>query len=323
MHPSPAFISAALARWGLGDGAKAHLINHSENHTYRIDSPKGRYCLRVHRPGYQSARSIESELAWLAALHRDTDLSVPRPLPGSDDRLLQCLPNGEGERHVVLFEFIEGVEPVLDDDLVSTFEQLGRYAASLHLHAQTWRPPSGFERQVWSARQVLDCNGLWGDWRQAPDVDADARRVLDRLDGRLRHDLDAYGNAPERFGLIHADMRLGNLLVDGSELSIIDFDDCGYCWFAYDFAAAVSFHEAQAIVPHLKQAWLRGYIAMRPLGDEDIAAMDTMIVLRRMALLAWIGSHGETTLAQRHKPGFVAGTVALAHQYLDKGRLWV
>lgn len=37
--------------------------------------------LRMHRMNYQSASSIESELAWLQALHRDTFLLIPRPIP--------------------------------------------------------------------------------------------------------------------------------------------------------------------------------------------------------------------------------------------------
>ncbi len=47
----------------------------------------------------------------------------------------------------------------------------------------------------------------------------------------------------ERFGLVHADIRLANLLVDGEHVRVIDFDDCGFSWFMYDFATTVSFIE--------------------------------------------------------------------------------
>ena len=41
------------------------------------------------------------------------------------------------------------------------------------------------------------------------------------------------------FGLIHADLHGRNLLMDGGcNLTIIDFDDCCYGWFAYDIAVA-------------------------------------------------------------------------------------
>jgi Ser/Thr protein kinase RdoA (MazF antagonist) len=211
---------------------------------------------------------------------------------------------------------VAGQEPVLSGDLSDLFVTLGGFAARMHQHVIAWRRPNGFTRQVWSAERILDPDGLWGDWRAAPGVTADIRATLNALDGLLRRQLTDYGTEADRFGLIHADMRLGNLLVDGDQVTLIDFDDSGFCWFAYDFAAAISFHETHLAVPALKTAWLNGYRAIRDLSEADIAAMDTMVMLRRMALLAWIGSHHETTLAQTHAPGFALGTAQLARRYL-------
>ncbi|UXN73114.1 phosphotransferase [Devosia sp. A8/3-2] len=116
-------------------------------------------------------------------------------------------------------------------------------------------------------------------------------------------------------------MRLGNLLVDGSNVTLIDFDDSGFCWFVYDFAAAISFHETHVGVPGLRSCWVEGYLTVRPLDDEHVEAIDSMVMLRRMALLARIGSHAETRLAQTHMRGFAAGTAQLAERYL-RGALW-
>ncbi len=316
-------IAAALALWPQTVNCTARLINHSENHTFLIDRDGvPAYCLRVHRPGYQSRASIESELSWLTALRRDVGVPAPAPVAGSNGKLLQEIMAPAGDfRLAVLFPFAPGQEPQPDDDLEPLFHILGGFAARMHCHATQWTPPAGFERQVWSGAHILDANGLWGDWRQAPGVDAPTRVLLDRLDAELRHSLEKYGTSADRFGLIHADMRLGNLLVDGDAVTLIDFDDCGFCWFSYDFAAAVSFHETHAAVPALRAAWLAGYQAIRPFSAEDIAALETMVLLRRMALLAWIGSHGETGLAQRHADGFAAGTAMLAERYLG-GALW-
>jgi hypothetical protein len=43
-----------------------------------------------------------------------------------------------------------------------------------------------------------------------------------------------------------------------------------------------------------------------------------MILLRRMVLLAWIGTHGETTLAQTYTPAFAADTARLGKAWLDQ-----
>ena len=315
-------IEPALSLWAEVEGAEARLINHSENQTFQIDTAEqGSFALRVHRAGYQSRASIGSELAWLTALRRDTALPIPEPVPARDGHLLQSFDSPHGERMAVLFRHIPGSEPQPEGNLGGLFETLGRYAATMHNHATTWQRPPGFERQVWQAATILDSDGLWGDWRIAPGVTERNRPILDRLDSALWLRLGAYGTSPERYGLIHADMRLGNLLVDGSKVTLIDFDDCGFCWFAYDFAAAISFHETSPAVPELKAAWLEGYQSVRKLDAEDIAVIDAMVMLRRMALLAWIGSHAETRLAQQHTPGFADGTAQLAERYL-RGALW-
>ena len=299
-------------------GGSAHLLNLSENHTFRIDVPcGGRFILRVHRPGYQSAVAIDSELEWLAALRAQTDLRLPRVIPGGNGRLVQTLrPAGEAPRRAVMFAFEPGREPRFGADLGGLFETLGRYAAIAHRHALGFRPSPLFYRPVWNAAAILDPDGLWGDWRRAPGVTGTIASRLAALDAQLRARLATYGQEAGRFGLIHADMRLANLLVDGDRVTLIDFDDCGFGWLMYDFAAAVSFHETDPALRGLRQSWLTGYRAVRPLAAADEAVLDTMVLLRRMALLAWIGSHSETDLARAHAPGFAGDTADLADLWL-------
>jgi Ser/Thr protein kinase RdoA (MazF antagonist) len=112
-------------------------------------------------------------------------------------------------------------------------------------------------------------------------------------------------------------MRLANLLVNADGTRLIDFDDCGHGWLMYDFAAAISFIEDDPRIPACKAAWLRGYRSVRPLQPGDIAEIDTFVMLRRMALLAWIGSHIEAPEPQKLAPGFAETTARLGQAWLD------
>lgn len=290
-------IEEVLHLWPNLAGGHATLVNLSENHTFRIDGADGsKHILRLHRPGYHSLTAIKSELGWVAALRAEGEMPVPRPLLGANGALVQFVETPEiSARHAVLFAFEDGVEPQPEDELAPLFETLGGYAARNHIHTTTYRPER-IERPLWD-EGVLDTDGIWGDWRKAPGAEP-VRDTLTRLDARLRQDLAVYGKGSDRFGLIHADMRLANLLVAEDKVTLIDFDDCGFGWFAYDFAAAVSFIDDQAVLPELKAAWIRGYVRHRPLEAADIAAMDTLVLLRRMLLLAWTGTHAETDLAR-------------------------
>ena len=117
------------------------------------------------------------------------------------------------------------------------------------------------------------------------------------------------------FGLVHADLRLANLLVNGRHLRIIDFDDCGFSWFLYDFATAVSFIEHEPHVPQLLRAWVAGS-QESTLGADAIAEIPTFVVLRRVLLTAWLASHAEVPLALGGA-GYTRDTVALAQALLD------
>jgi Ser/Thr protein kinase RdoA (MazF antagonist) len=113
-------------------------------------------------------------------------------------------------------------------------------------------------------------------------------------------------------------MRLANLLVDGETVKVIDFDDCGFSWRLYDAATAVSFFEHEPQVPELLAAWAEGYRRVLPLAAEDEAEMQTFVMLRRMLLVAWIGSHSETELAQSMGVSYTEQTSPLCEDYLTR-----
>lgn len=318
---TPHQLETQLQLWGgLADG-RATLINLSENHTFRIDTPDGAmHIIRVHRPGYQTHQSIQSELDWLAALREDAGILVVQPMLGVNGALVQNVEIGTGgnKTYAVRFAFEAGDIAENLNDLTGLFGRLGQFAALCHTHAAQWKRPEGFTRPTWNCAAILDAEGLWGDWRTAPHVEGETTAIIQRLDLQLRADFAAYGQGSDRFGLIHADMRLANLMVHGDAVRLIDFDDCGFGWYAYDFGAAVSFFEDSPQVPALKALWLGAYRKIRPFSQQDENMLDAAVLLRRMALLAWIGSHHEVELAQHHAPHFAANTATLAEAYLSR-----
>jgi Ser/Thr protein kinase RdoA (MazF antagonist) len=370
----------ALAAYGLPEQAGLTLLNVSENATFRVDDPDtgGRSVLRVHRPGYHCPEAIRSELAWVQALRADGVVSTPEVLPTVDGSLVATGTHVDGERrNVVRFGWVEGVEPA-GARLVDDFQALGAIAARLHRHVRTWRPPAGFTRFRWDYQTSIGPRGHWGRWQDGLGVGPAERAVLGRLDDVLRERLTAFGDGPDRFGLVHADMRLANLLVDpaadgsaagsangsaagdangvadgsangvadgsangvadgsangvadGSAdgplpseepaggVSVIDFDDCGFSWFLYDLGSSLSFMEHDPAVPTLVDAWVTGYREVAPLSAEEQAELPTFVLLRRLLLVAWIGSHHDTDLARSMGPEFTQVSCDLAEDYLSR-----
>ena len=316
-----ALAERARGCYRLPPNATVTLVNLSENATFRVDDPASsqRWALRVHREGYHSKEGIESELAWLTALRDDGAVITPRPVKGTDGEFVQVVVTdrtAERPRHVVLFEWETGIEPPENDAPV--FEILGETTARMHAHAAAWRRPDWFERHTWDFETSLGDRPHWGSWRNGIGVTPNKEHLFARTVDIIRRRLERFGKTPDRFGLIHGDMRLANLLVDGATVKVIDFDDCGFGWHLYDCATAVSFFEHKPEVPNLISAWVRGYRRRLTLTSEEELEIPTFVMLRRLVLVAWIGSHSETDLAKSMGERYTHDTVSLCDAFLSR-----
>ncbi len=344
------FAEAALAPFGFSAAARLSLLSLSENATYRVDDPDaglagrtagdsapgsptagsvpagstpgspasgGRTAvLRVHRTGYHPDGAVASELAWLQALRAETGLRTPAVFPAADGRQVVDITIGPVTRQAVLFEFLPGTEPA-EDQLPEKFELLGEICGRMHQHSRDWARPVSFVRFTWDYDTCIGATPRWGRWQDGIGVGRDEHATLTRAADLMQLRLARFGKDPDRFGLIHADMRLANLLVSGPDIQVIDFDDCGFGWFLFDLGASLSFIEHDPRVPGLCDAWLRGYRTVLPLPDADAAEIPTFILLRRLQLVAWVGSHRFADSARELGAEFTAGACELAERYLS------
>lgn len=292
------------------------LLCHSENATYRVDTAGGqRYALRVHKLGYHQRGDIDSELNWLNAL-QESGIRVPRPIAGLDGHFVQQYQvSVDKELNVVLFHWVDGAEPTADVDL-SAFKRLGAITAKLHLHSKEWRRPDDFRRIVWDHRSMVGPQGHWGNWRNAVSLNSSALGLIEDALQRVGRELAMYGQDDTRYGLIHADLRLANLLVDREQTYVIDFDDCGFGWYMHDLAAALSFYEHHERLNDWIEHWLAGYTTVSPLSAHDIAMIPTFIIQRRIQVLAWTGTHADTLQVRSLSAEWVQQSVDLCRRYL-------
>lgn len=269
----------------------------------------------MHRRGYHSREEILCELEWLDALATGVDVETVRPVATDDGERLPVIEADGFSCSVSAFSYLEGEEPVVGTHLADRFAELGSITAKLHVHVRSWQPSAGFVRKKWNFDTLIGSHAIWGDWRAAY-VDPDAIKLLEGLCSKLEDRLHSYGEDADRFGLIHGDLRLANLLDDRKRLAVIDFDDCGFGWFAFDFAAAISFYEDDPSIPELQAAWLKGYREIAAFSDADEAVLPTMILARRLQLTAWLASRAGNDTEGALGEGFAEGTLRLARNYM-------
>jgi Ser/Thr protein kinase RdoA (MazF antagonist) len=312
------FARAALPAYGHRPEVPLRLLSLSENATYLVgdDEPM---VLRVHRPGYHSLAAIRSELSWMAALRHETEVVTPHLIHARDGSDVVTIEVDGDTLHVDAVTFVPGCTAEEAPTAVG-FDQLGRLTALMHNHVDGWQAPEFFTRFRWDLETMLSPAARWGDWRAAPNLAEPEAALIAEAATRIEQHLTEFGTGPECFGLVHADLRLANLMVDPADpaapITVIDFDDSGWSWYLIDLGAMVSFIEDTPEAETMIAAWLRGYRSVRDLPADHLEMVPTFVMLRRIMLTAWIGTHADADAARPLAPAFAAGTAALADRYL-------
>ena len=313
-----------VRHYDFSDDATVSLLSESENKVYLVRDPArpDPYVIRVNsgRLAYHTPPTIASELMWLMALRRDTDIVVPQVLAAKDGSLVQTFdaPGLDKPRHAAIYSFLTGTEPP-EDQLRPGLERLGEISARMHDHAKSWAPPADFSRPSWTPDVMLEDRMNWGAWQAGHGVEGETLELFTRLDGVVRRRFAALPTDRAHFGLIHADLRLANLLVEGKRTAIIDFDDCGFGWYLYDLAAALSFLEERPDAPELVACWLSGYRREADVPEVLEAEIPTFIMLRRLQLIGWVGYQMQhLEFAREIGPRFTVDTCRLAEDYLGR-----
>jgi len=273
---------AALDQQGVAVGRLRWMGEHS-NHLFRCDTTTGeRLVVRVCLPDGRSDAELDAELAWLAALARDTDLTVPAAR-FSTHVTIPDLPTGG---RCLAFAWVQGrhCEARPSRRLVA---DLGRVLATLHAHARRFRPPAGFTRPALDI-QHLTWAGSWYEAQLAQRrIDPAIRRLLEEVADRVQAALAELGSGPQAYGLVHADLHLGNVLDHHGQARPLDFDDAAWGHYALDLAITVD-----SVPEPLHPVLLGGYQAVQPLppGYQEHAA--ALLAGRRLFLATFLLASG-------------------------------
>ena len=192
----------------------------------------------------------------------------------------------------------------------------------IHNQAVNWQIPKGFQRHSFDADGFMGNAPFWGRFWEIPQLtDAERQRILD-IRSAIHRILSDYGKHQGTYSMIHADLHPRNLLFNGNQLAILDFDDAGFGWHQYELAVPLAHYELQMDngVPYfwnkpdfntVHDALIAGYRTERTFDDTAIELLPMFLVIRALALLGWI--HDRPELDQSYKlPGLIAIACDLA-----------
>lgn len=315
---------ALVKTYDFSEDVEVSPLSQAEN-TILLVHDRGRdnkYVLRInsHQLTYHNPAVIGSEMAWLRALRRDSNIEAPDPVASRDGRFVQRIEALELDqtRCAIMMTFLEGVEPD-PDSLLEGFDRLGEITARMHGHAKGWTRPADFVRPDWTPESIANNEQGWGDWRYGYNMeDEAAREVVGRAMGVVLTRLARIERDAERFGLIHSDFRLANILIEDERTKVIDFDDCGFGYFLYDLASALTFIETRPDAPELIETWLAGYRRVAEIPSDVEAEIPSFVMLRRILILGYLGNRRHLEYVQELGIEYTTESLDLAEAYLAR-----
>jgi Ser/Thr protein kinase RdoA (MazF antagonist) len=185
----------------------------------------------------------------------------------------------------------------------------------MHNQSSTWQPPADFARHSWCDAGLVGDSPLWGRFWELDALSPPQRTLFDRLRARIVHDLTTYGRAPDRFGLIHADLIPENILVDANRLRIIDFDDAGFGWYLFEIATSLYFIRRETHYEVARDALVAGYRRHRSLPDAHLRLLPMFLAARGTTYLGWVHTRKGEATARELTPQLIELAIAAADDY--------
>jgi Ser/Thr protein kinase RdoA (MazF antagonist) len=261
----------ALAEYSVKDPHLA-FIRQSDTISYKVEAPAGNtYLLRLHTPLNQAigthgadTSAVNSEILWREALCRDTDLVLQQPIRNKNNAFVTSIevPGGGELVNCTLLRWVAGESYSRDLETEDTAFQIGKITATLHNHANQWDIPGGFNRPKRDTayfEKVL--RGILPAVMDGRISQADYK-VLDTSVNLLIDQIRGLSKDPQVYGIIHADMHKGNMLIAQGQIRLIDFSFCAFSNYMFDPAICLADMKQE-----LHQAFQKGYQSLRSFPD--------------------------------------------------------
>jgi Ser/Thr protein kinase RdoA (MazF antagonist) len=299
------------------------LFMHRENTIFKVQTENGLAALRVHRLGYLSKDAIRSELRWMSQL-ASQGVMVPQPVVNRQKQLLSEVSHGGNDYIVDLLTWLKGAQlgnstdPLAYSkvDLQHIFFSLGNTIARIHDVSDAWELPHDFTRHAWDHDGFVGDKAFWGKFWDIGDTHENDRQLLQLAREKASAELQALQRAGADYGLIHADFVRQNILVVGTGVRVIDFDDSGFGFRMYDLATALVKNRNEPHYAAIKFSLIAGYRSLRQLSTLDEQSIELFLTLRDLAYLSWMNARRSEPGVEARMPGIRDATIMAARKFL-------
>jgi Ser/Thr protein kinase RdoA (MazF antagonist) len=243
------------------------------------------YILRFSKRPIEQIRYTKAEMDWLYYL-AEKNIGVSLPLKTNNNELvISTKENGE-DYIITAFEMANGLFWDRNDPKrwnAKIFFNWGKVMGDIHRLTKDFTPANEFDIRY-------TCNGwnaLHDSIKSCPSVNKVAEKLISEILA-LPKDKDSYG-------LIHYDMHQWNFYIDGEKITVFDFDDSLYGWFALDIGIALyaalwwgrNDNAGNDFSKIIVDNFFKGYLSANHLSDFWISKVPMFMKFRQICAFSW------------------------------------
>jgi Ser/Thr protein kinase RdoA (MazF antagonist) len=263
-----ALIDRVLSQYELEAVSQCLLWHRGLSDVYLVETTTTQYILRVSHHHWRSGADIQFELELLDFLHQNY-LPVAYPLRTREGNLLVTIHALEGDRYAALFPYAPGTIPLGDLNLTQS-NILGETLAKIHQTTFSFKP--SIERQSLTLDYLLEDSFkiIAPLLKSKPDDLNFLKNAIAKIKTQLQ---DLVKESPV-WVVCWGDPHSGNVhFTEDNQITLFDFDQCGYGWRAFDLAKFLQVSLSAGISRQVRDAFLSGYQSVQALSEYELDSL--------------------------------------------------
>lgn len=254
-NESEFLVHSLLENWGFEQDS-VQFLRASSNFVFVFERNGEKYILRITPNGDRN--KLMEEVAFLSFLSMN-EVSVNRPERSKKGNMVEETKNDLGVFQAVVFRFLTGAQYEVEELSERQLYLWGEALGNLHSYSKQFIKKSSTRNQLTDLENFL------------PESESSARRELETLKTWFM----TFDINEANYGIIHFDFELDNLIWDGDNVQMIDFESSMEHWYTADIAFALRdlFNGDVDFSNNSFQLFLEGYRSKMHVTDKEINAI--------------------------------------------------
>lgn len=216
-----------------------NLLGNSANMIYEIERNDKYYILRITQKPDTYVPSYEGEIDWVNFLANNS-VSVSKAISSVNNKFVESINIDNSCFLVSVFEKAKGKMPDTKDTKEwneSLFYKWGQTMGQMHALAKQY-----------TVKDILMKRKEWNEdiyFSSEYSLPLEETKVIEKWNSIVEQ-LESLPKDKNSYGIIHYDFHQYNFFVSDGSITVFDFDDCLYHWFACDITIAL-YHAVYSI----------------------------------------------------------------------------